>query len=127
MSNNHCFIALGLSAVSLMVGHQAIAIAAIRPSLYLPNERACAVYQGSIESRRAFSLWADARQKLTVTLDRELTVAVVQQGKIVPAFTVNPHPANDRKEQSFRLINTGTPQVIVRGLARDTTITFCLR
>jgi hypothetical protein len=116
---------LGLS-VSIF-GNPSAAIAALHPSFYFPSDHACAVYQGSIEVQRAFGVWTGANQQLTVTLDRTLTVAVVQQGKIVPAFTVNPNPQNNQQEQIFRLPSTGSPQIIVRGLAQDTTITFCLR
>jgi hypothetical protein len=119
-------ICLGLSIACGLAASSFTAIAALRPNLYFPIDRACAVYQGRIEARHAFSVWVDAKQKLVITLDRELTVAVIQQGKIVPAFTIAPHSKNDRQEQTFRLPSTGTPEIIVRGLARDTTITFCL-
>lgn len=100
---------------------------AARPlNLYLPTDRFCAIYKGNIQNEQKFTLWADNNRDLIIKTDRDLKIAVILQGKILPAYQIAPQPSTSVAKYAYRTSITGNHVIFIRGSARDATITFCL-
>lgn len=100
---------------------------AARPlNLYLPTDRFCAIYKGNIQNEQKFTLWADHNRDLIIKTDRDLKIAVILQGKILPAYQIDPQPHKSAAKYAYRTSITGNHVIFIRGIARDATITFCL-
>lgn len=99
---------------------------AARPwNLYLPSERFCAVYQGNIQNEQKFTLWVDDDRELIIKTDRGLKVAVVLQGKVLPPYQINSKTSKSASQYAYRTSVTGNYVILIRGVARDATVTFC--
>ena len=100
--------------------------AARRDAFYLPSDSFCAVYQGMIQREHKFTLWVDTNRELTIKANNDLKIAVILQGKILPAYHIRPESEATFSEHAYRTSNTGNHVIAVRGISNDATITFCL-
>jgi hypothetical protein len=99
---------------------------AARPwSLYLPSDRFCAVYKGNIQNEQKFTVWVDNNRELTIKANPNLKVAVILQGKVLPAYQIAPKPDTLASQYAYRTSVTGNHVIFIRGVARNATITFC--
>jgi hypothetical protein len=106
----------------------ATAAFAARPwNLYLPSERFCAVYKGNIQDEQKFTLWVDYNQELTIKANPGLKVAVILQGKVLPAYQIAPKSGTSASQYAYRTSITGNHVIFIRGIARNATVTFCLK
>ena len=100
---------------------------AARPfNLYLPADRFCAIYKGNIQNEQKFTLWVDNNRDLIIKTDRDLKIAVILQGKVLPAYQINPQPHMSAAQYAYRTSVTGNHVIFIKGSAREATITFCL-
>jgi len=122
-----CDSLLPLTVATALLGVNGEAIAALYPSVYLPNDKFCAVYQGNVSAQKAFTLWADPNRQLTIKADRELKVAVLQSGKLIPPFAIDRPDDPSQLAQSYRTVSEGNHQIVLRGTVLATKISICLR
>lgn len=101
-------------------------LAVLKPSDYLPQNQACAIYKGGIDSEKSFTFWIENKRQIIVKADSSLNVAVTLKGKIVPPYQVASLPNSQASEFIYRTANTGDHTIFIRGIAPQSDIRICL-
>jgi hypothetical protein len=102
-------------------------LAATRSSFYFPNQDFCATYKGSVESEKRFALLIQQENQLTVQANKNLTIAVTHQGKVVTPYQIDSLSDRIRSLISYRTTMLGEHIISVKGTTSDAKITLCLR
>ncbi|WP_227873542.1 hypothetical protein [Aphanothece sacrum] len=102
-------------------------LAATRSNFYFPNQDFCATYKGSVESEKRFALLIQNENQLTIQANKNLTVAVTHQGKLVTPYQINSLSDRIRSEIFYRTTMLGEHIISVKGTTSDAKITLCLR
>ncbi len=102
-------------------------LAARQFNFYWPNDHFCAVYRGTINSEKQFSVLINEVKKITIEANKEFHVAVTRHGKILPAYQVDSSTNSTLVEHFYRTSTMGEHVIRVRGTAPETTVTVCIR
>ncbi len=116
---------LTLTTLSLLSFSTSLS-AIVKPNYYLPQHHSCAVYQGGIDSEKAFTFWIENKRKFTVKVDNSLDISVALGNKIVPPYQVASLPDNNGSEFTYRTSTTGDHTVFIRGISAQANISICL-